>query len=1055
MDSAAGFDLFLSYNHADARAVREVRKRLEARGVRSFIDQSDLFAGKPWRPQVESALQQSRAVAIFVGRSGYGPSQEREIDFSFHLQDRVRGDLPVIPVILEGAAPPGGFLGQLDWVDLRGGLDDEAIGRLARAIDRPGDAATPGDTSPYRRLDAFREEDASLFFGRQAAIDSVVRRIDQSSGWHDQPRFVTVTGPSGSGKSSVVNAGVIPALRSRQAPRHVWRAVVMHPGQYPWLALASALVPLLHPKLAAVGRIGKSAELAKTLATPGVITSTIELLLKKTRGTDRLLIVVDQFEELFTLTEESVAREFVRALLEASRNAPLCVLATLRSDYYGKAIALARELSDALPGGLVNLGPMRREELRDVIVCPAGKAGLTFDTGLVDRILDDVGNEPGNLPLLEYALSELWDRREQSRLTFAAYQAIGGVSGALTQRAETIYDELSDTQKEAARRLLMRLVRVSSADEEGTDTRRRVRRADVSEEDWKIVLAFSDKRARLVVAGSDRASGEDGVEVAHEALIRHWERLREWLNHDREFLLWHQDLRLFLTRSPEGIPSGRLLTAASKWLRERRGDLTDAERKYIEKSEAAMSRTRRAWKFSVAAAIVVVLSVAGGVSYTRTAGYGVGTILAKNPEGHFVHSGIAEHYEMNVARTITLLRLEQYDAIRRRIAAQTSPEERAKELARLAVAMSAVEPNRAGAVLQEAVAEAKQSNWASAWRAPLFAEIAEAALRVGDRQTSLELLQSADELLPSADTTIAARIRCRIEVADAWKHFGQSEHARQVLRKILEFPASTDEGVTTFQEAIEELVRLGEVDVPGKLPRLIDGDEEARQSYEQVRAAAYAASGDPDKAGEIAGRLRRSERDHMLRIITRLDFARRFDLSRVRTMVRTVEYPATDLLDYVIGELFRQRRGREAEQLIGEMQNSHARGGVRASLVRHLIRIGRLDDAARVAELLKTDNPNNEPRPLPFAQLGEAYARAGRRTDAEQALRYAVSRRTVLALSSEYERDQVDAVRARAEALLGRFHEARLIADGIEQDDWQWQAYFGILDAYATRQKSR
>ncbi|MGZ5445226.1 MAG: nSTAND1 domain-containing NTPase [Thermoanaerobaculia bacterium] len=1054
MDSAARFDLFLSYNHADAQVVREIRKRLAARGVRSFIDQSDLYAGKAWRPQVVSALQKSRAVAIFVGRSGYGTSQEREIDFSLNLQAKARGNLPVIPVILEGAEPPEDFLGQNMWVDLRGGIDDDAIERLARAVDRPGNVATPGDTSPYRRLDAFREEDASLFFGRQAAIDSVVRRIDQSSGWHDQPRFLTVTGPSGSGKSSVVNAGVIPALRSRRAPRSVWRAVVMQPGKYPWLALASALEPLLHPTLAEGDRISESRKLAKNLATPGVITNTIERILKKSRGTDRLLIVVDQFEELLTPTDDSVPREFVRALLEASRNPPLCVLATLRSDYYGKAIALARELSDALPGGQVNLGPMRRDELRDVVVSPASKAELTFDAGLVDRILDDVGNEPGNLPLLEYALSELWDLREQSRLTFAAYQAIGGVLGALTRRAETIYGELSDTQKEAARRLLMRLVRVSSADEEGTDTRRRARRDDISDEDWKIVLAFSDKRARLVVAGSDRASGEDGVEVAHEALIRHWKRLREWLNDDREFLLWHQDLGLFLARSPEGIPPGRLLTTAAKWLRERRDDLTAAERKYIEKSAAAVTRTRRARKFYVAAAIVVVVSLAIVFSYTRTARYGVGTILAKNPEEHSARfNRYGDQYETNVARTITLLRLERYEAIRRSIAAQTSPEERAKQLARLAVAMSAVEPDRARTVLKEAVAAARESNWLAAWRAPLFAEIAEAALRIGDRKTSFELLQYTDELLRSVDATIDAGVRCHIEVADAWEHFGKSEHARQVLGRVLEFPASRDHGLGSLQEIIEDLVRLGETDVPRKLPQLIDDDEDARRSYEQVRVAAYAASGDPDKAQEIADRLPKNDRDGARRIIVKLDFARRSDLSRVRAMVRTFEYPDPDLLDYVIAELVRQRRDREAEQLIAEVQKPFYRGRARASFVRHLIGTGRLDDAARVAELLKTDNPDNEPRPLPFAWLGSAYARAGRRTDAEQTLRYAMSRMSPSL--SESDRDEVDAVRAPAEAGLGRFHEARLIADGIEQDDLQWEAYFGILDVYATRKKSR
>ncbi|HEX2122339.1 MAG TPA: toll/interleukin-1 receptor domain-containing protein, partial [Thermoanaerobaculia bacterium] len=387
MTSVAPFDLFLSYNHADTQTVREIRARLETRGVHSFIDGDDLNAGKAWPAELERALQNSHAVAVFVGASGYGRWQRREVDYSLVLQSESNGDLAVIPVILEGAEPPVGFLALNTWVDVRGGIDDASIDRLVRATRGSQSAATPpSDVSPYRRLEAFREEDARLFFGRGQAIDSVVSRIEEASNWEDRPRLVTLTGPSGSGKSSVVYAGVLPRLRSRRPPRLVWDAVVMQPRKSPWHSLASVLVQLLDPTLSEVNRIRDSRTLADMLRTPDGITTAVERIVERSRGTDRLLIVVDQFEELFTLADDAVAREFVRALLDASRKAPLCILATLRSDYYGKAIALDRDLSDGLPGGQVNLGPMRREELRDVIVQPARMVGLTFEPAVVERI---------------------------------------------------------------------------------------------------------------------------------------------------------------------------------------------------------------------------------------------------------------------------------------------------------------------------------------------------------------------------------------------------------------------------------------------------------------------------------------------------------------------------------------------------------------------------------------------------------------------------------------------------------------------------------------------
>jgi len=1052
MTSAAPFDVFLSYNHADAQSVREIRGRLAARSVRSFIDGDDLTVGKAWPAELERALQHSRAVAVFVGKSGYGRWQRREIDYSLILQAESNGRLSVIPVILEGADLPAGFLALNTWIDLRGGIDDASIDRLVRATEVSEHATLPpSDISPYRRLEAFREEDAMLFFGRRHAIDSVVSRIDEATVPGNRPRLVTVTGPSGSGKSSVVHAGVLPRLRSRRPPGLVWDTVVLQPRKSPWHSLANALLPLLEPAMSEVERIAASRTLADILRSPAGILSTIERILEKSRGTDWLLVVVDQFEELFTLTEDGEAREFVRALLAASRNGSLCILATIRSDYYGKAIALDRDLSDALPVGQVNLGPMRRDELREAIVQPANIVGLTFDPALVDRILDDVGDEPGNLPLLEYALSELWDLRAHGRLTLMAYQQIGGVQGALTGRAEAIYGELSEGQKTAARKLLLHLVRLSPADEEGADTRRRVRRGDIADEDWKLVQTFAGKRARLVVTGHDPASGGEGVEVAHEALIRRWERLRGWLNADREFLLWRQDLAIYRAGSPEAIPEGALLATASKWLRERRNDLSAADRDYIERSMRVVARTRTLRNFGIAAVVLVVISMTVWFSYTRTDAYGLRAILGQNPEAHIPKFETADgpEYDNNVARMVTLLRLGRLDHIRHRIAA-LPPWERVGQLEKLALALHAVSPDRAGAVLKEAIAETKVFSWRPSAEAAALARIARAAVRLGDQQTAIELLQVPDAI-PGEN------VWSRREVAKAWKSAGRPETARGVLRAVLDLPAN-DDNISDLDRAVEELVQLGETNVASKVPLYGGDDVRLHAFYELVRVRAYAAAGNMGEAEKIARRLPKEFRNRAMSTIARLDFERHRDLSRVTAAIRTEESGGeySELLVAVVRYLVQQKRDREVEQVIAEVSpNYDARAITRILFVQQLIDAGRLDDAARAAEPLKSDDPErvDERRPLAFARLGAAFAHAGRRTEAENALRYAVSRLPVLL--NESERDRINAIRATAEARLGRLREARSIADDIEADDRQWEAYFDILDVYATQMKRR
>jgi TIR domain/AAA ATPase domain len=368
MGSSAGpdessYDLFLSYNSADHGVVEDVARKLRDAGLAPFLDRWYLTPGARWRPKLEQTLSACKAVAIFMGPGEMGSWQQREVDVALDLQSR-SPNLPVIPVLLPGCEPPLGFLRQLTWVDLRTQTLDRGIAILGKAArgESPGpDVQRDLDSvrasiCPYRGLLHFREEDAPFFFGREVAIDKLASAVQR------QP-FVAVAGASGSGKSSVVRAGLVPRLRSDR--RTVWETVILVPTDQPLKALARALLPLLEPTIGEVDRLAQAAKLAEHLRSGTIsLYDIVGRVLEKQSGTDRLLIVIDQFEELYTLTsDEEVRRRFLNELLEASSRAAskANVALTLRGDFVGKALAY-RPLSDRLQDAQINLGPMTREE---------------------------------------------------------------------------------------------------------------------------------------------------------------------------------------------------------------------------------------------------------------------------------------------------------------------------------------------------------------------------------------------------------------------------------------------------------------------------------------------------------------------------------------------------------------------------------------------------------------------------------------------------------------------------------------------------------------------
>src|SRR5918996_926899 len=431
--------------------------------------------------------------------------------------------------------------------------------------------------SPYRGLSAFREEDAPFFFGRE----EFTYRLRVMVGQHS---LVAVLGSSGSGKSSVVQAGLVPQLRQEGH----WQITSFRPGIRPLHALAAALLTLLEPQQSETERLIEASRLEEALLQGELgLAEIAERILQKEPQARRLLLVVDQFEELYTLCPDSLVQQsFLDLLLTRVRaqgrlEPTLTLVLTLRADFLGEALAY-RPFSDALQDATLNLGPMTREELAQAIVAPAAQLGVVFEPGLIERILNDIGAEPGNLPLLEFSLTQLWDGQQKGELSHQVYEAIGFVAGALACYAEEVYNRLNDAERTRVRGVFLQLVRPG---EGWADTRRLATHAELGERNWQLVQWLAD--ARLVV--TDRTpDGQEVAELVHEALITSWDRLGQWVDADRTFRSWQERLRMAIQqweisgRRDEGtLLRGGLLAEAERWLGDRGGELAEPERHYI------------------------------------------------------------------------------------------------------------------------------------------------------------------------------------------------------------------------------------------------------------------------------------------------------------------------------------------------------------------------------------------------------------------------------------------------------------------------------------------
>jgi WD40 repeat protein/energy-coupling factor transporter ATP-binding protein EcfA2 len=633
------YDVFVSYSRADGRHATEIDSVLRDKGLKTFFDRRNLAAGLPWVRALEQAIGAAKAVIVLIGPRGLGNTQQYERELAFVRQTRDPA-FPIVPVILPETTAdlPFDFLQILTWIDFsrvtRVSDAPETFEQLLTAV-HGGKTPAEGPREaicPYRGLDAFREEDAAFFFGRGSADDPESAIGQLVSKVREHP-FVMVVGRSGSGKSSLVYAGLLPALRREQD--RFWNALSLRPGPTPLRALAAAFNPRADGEGAAeyANRITKEADELRT-GDPELLSYMIRGQLDQTEGKpNNLLLYIDQWEELYAQAPPSSDKEraaqhtadvnrFIDLLLTASRTAPVAVVATVRADFYDPLIG-HDEIKSLLPTRQVLLGKMLRSELESTIIEPARKVRLTFDPPkLVQRILDEAGEDEGMLPLLQYALKESWALRKDNTISGDSYARSGGVREAIRITAERTFEALSDEDQQAARQLFLRLVTPGEGQE---DTRARA--AMPSEPmQRRIVDQFAGPRTRLLVTGQDRA-GRPIVEVAHEALIRTWPRLRGWIDANREKLRaraavlqakaeWEQHGR----REDLLLPAGFQLERARAFLAERGdrapGDITtDDIKEFISLSSARAARLQRITRWAVAAVGAVILIAGATVGY--------------------------------------------------------------------------------------------------------------------------------------------------------------------------------------------------------------------------------------------------------------------------------------------------------------------------------------------------------------------------------------------------------------------------------------------------------
>ena len=579
--------VFVSHSTQDAQVTTEFVRRLRAEGFTALFVDSDpdvgILAGQAWERELYARMRKANGV-VFLASPASLASQWCAIEVGIA---RAIGK-PIFPVLVAGTQRHP-LLEDVQWVDAAS-EGEQAYDRLFTGLRRagldPADAFAWDPTrSPYPGLEPFGPEDAAVFFGREAETNRLLQLL-QSSLRHAAGRFVAIVGPSGSGKSSLLRAGLLPRLQRLHEHWVVLPAV--RPGQHPIDNLARSLAQAF----ASQGQSLSVAELAERLERrPVELAELAGELAATVVGEPNVLMVIDQAEELLTRSGPHEQQRFL-GLLDAglSDTSPLWAVATVRSEFLSTApdrAGLAEVIHDALV-----VEPLSRSRLSEVIQRPAQQAGLEFAPGLVERMVEDTTGGDA-LPLLAYTLRELYQRvGPEGSIGVGDYEAIGGVIGALQRRANQLLDEFARRGRGRGQLVLPTLMKLATVEGEAEPSRRRIRRSLLSTDEQTVVQAFIE--ARLITSNSD--DRETSVEVAHEALLRQWAPLRQAIEDSRASLRLRSELEREAADWNQGgrdesyLLRGGRLAVFEEWAGSHADELTTLERELLEASRALAIR---------------------------------------------------------------------------------------------------------------------------------------------------------------------------------------------------------------------------------------------------------------------------------------------------------------------------------------------------------------------------------------------------------------------------------------------------------------------------------
>jgi formylglycine-generating enzyme required for sulfatase activity len=615
---------FLSYHSPDQALAERLKAALERKdtGARVFFAPSNLRAGGFWSKALADEIAQADAFILLVGEKGIGDWQVLEYDEA--LDKRVKfPDFPVILVLLQGQTAPGlPFLRRLHWVITPDPSSEKDVARLLNAAS--GRSTQPGElwryTSPYRGLAAMEEQDSDYFFARERETVDVLSALAVAN-----DRLPVLLGNSGVGKSSLAQAGAVAALKRQAWPEGVdrapewphafresrrWCFLTLKPGTEPLNALVESFFHTWQLGATDPERVKQQNGWIELLREgKAALRDLLDATERRYKELDRtkppaFLLYIDQGEELYVRAEEHQRHRFSQVIGEGVADPRLFMLMSMRADFLGE---LQKDEPLYKVHRQINVPPLREAALRKVVSRPAELLSARFEPpGLVDiitrRTAEDSVNDVGALPLLSYTLDDMWTQMAKRRDGLLRLPAQSfELGGVLVDRADTFLAKHPTSQDELRRIFTLKLATVREGEE---PTRRLAARSEFTNEEWRLVSELADHPNRLLVTATPD-KGETYAEVAHEAIFRRWDKLRNWIAAEREFLAWRTGLeaarrawqKTLDSSKNDALLMGAALTQAKNWFAKRRDDLPVIDQAFIDQScqreRRTRSRTRR------------------------------------------------------------------------------------------------------------------------------------------------------------------------------------------------------------------------------------------------------------------------------------------------------------------------------------------------------------------------------------------------------------------------------------------------------------------------------